>query len=117
MKDDDARSGEERPLLAAVEGESGQDAGEAPPIAGQDGGCVAVDGKVQRAISHRWSPDRASCAPGDGPVLFSIEGGKWVPGGSFVVETPDQQQPRRTRSIRRCVSGLLTWWYCLRLSG
>jgi len=44
MKDDDARSGEERPLLAAVEGESGQDAGEAPPIAGQDGGCC-VDGK------------------------------------------------------------------------
>jgi putative DNA primase/helicase len=80
MKDDDARSGEERPLLAVVEGESGQDVGETPPIAGQDRGCC-VDGKSSEPSATDGPPTGPSCAPGDGPVLFSIEGGKWVPGG------------------------------------
>jgi len=78
MKDDDARSGEERPLLRRLRREwAGR--GEAPPIAGQDGGCC-VDGK-SREPSAPMVPDRAIMRTWGWSRLVQHRGGKWVPGG------------------------------------
>jgi len=79
MRDDDECSGENRPLLAVVAGESGQDLGEAPPLAGQDGGCGVRD--TGEPSASAGPPAEPSCAPEDGPVLCSIQGGKCAPGG------------------------------------
>jgi len=80
MKDDDARSGEERPLLRRLRARVGRTRVRRPPLLAKTAGCC-VDGKSREPSATDGPPTGPSCAPGDGPVLFSIEGGKWVPGG------------------------------------
>jgi hypothetical protein len=80
MKSDDQHSGEKRPLLAVVAGESARDVSEAsrPP---QQDGEGAIDNESEEPSGSVGLSEEASEAHEDGPVLSSIAGGKCAAGG------------------------------------
>ena len=80
MKNDDQHSGDKRPLLAVVAGESAQDGSDASRPPQQDGEC-SIDNESEEPSGSVGLSEEASEAHEDGPVLRSIAGGKCAAGG------------------------------------